>query len=154
MNLASAMEIEAAQGFKGRKPGGIKSRNPDKIMAKAKQLWGDSPGFDLHMEREIRSACPHMKAGGKFGDMTHTQKYLVACRMHSHAQSRVRAARLKAKKMDAGGPGSGRHPEGRSVVEERPKQRPEWKVTKEDIQKKEERVNIQKERHARRAAMR
>src|SRR6266446_7063220 len=100
MQMNSTLEMFAAaeSGFKGRKPGGMKSRNPDKLLEAAKKMWGGDADYSLEMSREIRSECPHMKAA-TYDKMTATQKYNVASRMHSKAQTRLRAARLKAKKV-------------------------------------------------------
>lgn len=102
MDLKSTLEIQA-EGYKGRKPGGIKSNNPDKILEKAKGMWGSDPDFHLEMMREMRSECPSMKGVG-YAKLTATQKLNVARRMHSKAQTRVRAARLKSKSTYPSGP--------------------------------------------------
>lgn len=96
MNINSAMTVHA-EAFKGRKPGGMKSNNPDKILEKAKGMWGSDPDYNIQLSREIQSECPGMKAM-TYAGMTRTQKYNVAKRMHSKAQQRVRAARLKNKR--------------------------------------------------------
>lgn len=98
MKMDSAIEVFAASsGFKGRKPGGKADKNPHKLLAKAKGMWGSDPDYNIQLSREIEAECPHMKAMS-FEKMTPTQRRNVAARMYSKAQTRVRAARLKAKK--------------------------------------------------------
>lgn len=99
MKIKDVISIEAAIGFKGRKPGNItKGLNATGVLNKAKEIWGEDDGsYNLNLEREMRSECPHVKGGMKFEALTRTQQMNIAKRMHGKAQQRLRANRLAQK---------------------------------------------------------
>lgn len=101
-----------AGGFKGRKPGSksLKGLNPTGVLNAAKKMWGDGGDFNIHMERAMRDECPHITGAISFDKLTRTQQSNVAKTMYGKSQQKVRATRLKTK-VQAGGPGSGRHKE-------------------------------------------
>lgn len=87
--LLATMEVS----YKGRKPGMMATKDPHKLLTKAREMYADDKTFSKHLAQECMDEAPHIK-GPTWHHLSPSQQHAVATRIHSKGVSRLRATKL------------------------------------------------------------